>query len=85
MNTGEAVRDKRAEISSFASSINFGYSHKEFVDKKRYALSVAKTAHAQMLAENKGKIFAIAQDFDWRIKSEKVPLERIFVLGLGST
>jgi len=30
-------------------------------------LSVAKSAHSLMMAENKGKIFAIAQDFGWDI------------------
>ncbi len=37
------------------------------MDKKRYALSVAKSAHSQMVAEKKQKILAIAQDFDWDI------------------
>ena len=51
----------------FCRSTYFGYRNQKFVDKKRYALAVAKTAHVQMLSENKGKIFAIAQDFDWNI------------------
>jgi DNA primase large subunit len=66
-STGEAVRDKRAEISSFAAAIILIIATKNSWIKKRYALSVAKTAHTQMLAENKGKIFAIAHDFDWDI------------------
>jgi len=67
VNTGEAIRDKRSEISSFAAALILVIATKNSWIKKRYALSVAKTAHAQMLAENKGKIFAIAQDFGWDI------------------
>jgi DNA primase large subunit len=67
VNTGEAVRDKRAEISSFAAALILIIATNNSWLKKRYALAVAKTAHAQMLAEKKGKIFAIAQDFDWDI------------------
>jgi DNA primase large subunit len=67
VNTGEAVRDKRAEISSFAAALILVIATKSSWIKKRYALSVAKTAHSQMLAENKEKIFAIAQDFGWDI------------------
>jgi DNA primase large subunit len=68
VNTGEAIRDKRAEISSFAAAIILVIVTKNSWIKKRYALAVAKTAHAQMLAENKGKIFAIAKDFEWDIE-----------------
>lgn len=67
VNTGKAIKDKRAEISSFAAALILVIATKNSWVKKRYALSVAKTAHAQMLAENKRKIFAIAQDFDWDI------------------
>jgi DNA primase large subunit len=67
VNTGEAIRDKKSEISSFAAALILVIATKNSWIKKRYALSVAKTAHVQMLAENKGKIFAIAQDFDWDI------------------
>ncbi len=67
VNTGEAVRDKRSEISSFAAALILVIATKNSWIKKRYALAVAKTAHAQMLGENKEKIFAIAQDFDWDI------------------
>ncbi len=66
-NTGSAVRDKRAEISSFAAALILVIATKNSWIKKRYALAVAKTAHAQLLGENKEKIFAIAQDFDWDI------------------
>ena len=66
-NTGDPIRDKRAEISSFAAALILIIATKNSWIKKRYALSVAKTAHSQMLAENKGKIFAIAQDFGWDI------------------
>ena len=67
VNTGKAVRDKRSEISSFAAAIILVIATKNSWIKKRYALSVAKTAHAMMRDENKGKIFAIARDFDWDI------------------
>ena len=67
VNTGEAARDRRAEISSFAAALILVIATKNSWIKKRYALAVAKTAHAQMLGEGKGKIFAIAQDFDWDI------------------
>ena len=68
VNTGKPIRDKRSEISSFAAALILVIATKNSWIKKRYALSVAKTAHAQMLGENKGKIFAIAQDFDWDIE-----------------
>jgi DNA primase large subunit len=68
VNTGEAVRDKRAEISSFAAALILVIATKNSWIKKRYALAVAKTAHVQMLRETKGKIFAIAKDFDWDIE-----------------
>ena len=67
VNTGVAVRDKRAEISSFAAALILVIATKNSWIKKRYALAVAKTAHAQLIGENKGKIFAIARDFDWDI------------------
>jgi len=67
VNTGEAIRDRRSEISSFAAALILVIATKNSWIKKRYALSVAKSAHAQMLAEKKEKIFAIAQDFDWDI------------------
>ena len=68
VNTGEAIRDKRAEISSFAAAFILVIATKNSWIKKRYALAVAKTAHAQMLVENKEKIFAIAKDFEWDIE-----------------
>jgi DNA primase large subunit len=67
VNTGEATRDKRAEISSFAAALILVIATKNSWIKKRYALAVAKTAHVQLLGESKGKIFAIAQDFGWDI------------------
>jgi DNA primase large subunit len=67
VNTGETVRDKRAEISSFAAALILVIATKNSWIKKRYALAVAKTAHAQMLGESNGKIFAIAKDFEWDI------------------
>ena len=67
LNTGEMVKDKRTEISSFAASLILVIATKNSWIKKRYALAVAKTAHAQMLLENKDKILAIAKDFDWDI------------------
>jgi DNA primase large subunit len=81
VNTGEAVRDKRAEISSFAAALILVIATKNSWIKKRYALAVAKTAHAQLLSESKGKIFAIAQDFDWNI-SEGI-LGKDFRVGFG--
>ncbi len=51
VNTGEAVRDKRAEISSFAAALIIVIATKNSWIKKRYALAVAKTAHAQFFGE----------------------------------
>jgi DNA primase large subunit len=65
VNTGETVRDRREEISSFAAALILVIATKSSWIKKRYALAVAKTAHVQLLRENKGKIFTIARDFDW--------------------
>ena len=67
VNTGEPTRDKRAEISSFAAALILVIATKNSWIKKRYALAVAKTAHAQLLGEKKEKIFAVARDFDWDI------------------
>ncbi len=49
VNTGETIRDKRAEISSFAAALIFVIATKNSWIKKRYALAVAKSAHAEML------------------------------------
>jgi DNA primase large subunit len=81
VNTGEAIRDKRSEISSFAAALILVIATKNSWIKKRYALSVAKTAHVQMLAENKVKIFAIARDFDWNI--DKGAFGKDFRVGFG--
>jgi len=81
VNTGNAIRDKRAEISSFAAALILVIATKNSWIKKRYALAVAKTAHAQLLSESKGKIFAIAQDFEWDI-GEGV-LGKDFCVGFG--
>jgi len=70
VNTGEMVKDKATEISSFAASLILVISTKNSWIKKRYALSVAKTAHAQML-KPKEKIETIAKDFDWDIAEGK--------------
>jgi DNA primase large subunit len=67
VNIGTSLRDKRAEISSFAAALILVIATKNSWIKKRYALAVAKTAQAQLLGESKEKIFAIAQDFDWNI------------------
>jgi hypothetical protein len=66
------AKDKSTEISSFAASLILIIATKNSWIKKRYALSVAKTAHTQMLQENKSKIVAIAKDFGWDI-SEGAP------------
>jgi DNA primase large subunit len=73
VNTGETVRDKRAEISSFAAALILVIATKNSWIKKRYALAVAKSAHAEMLKEetSKEKIWAIAQDFNWDISEGK--------------
>ena len=67
LNTGEMVKDRTTEISSFAASLILVIATKNSWIKKRYAVAVAKTAHVQMLKENKEKIVAIAKDFDWEI------------------
>jgi len=68
VNTGDAIRDKRAEISSFAAAFILVIATKNSWIKKRYALAVAKTARTQMLVESKEKVFAIAKDFEWDIE-----------------
>jgi DNA primase large subunit len=70
VNTGEMVKDKATEISSFAASLILVIATKNSWIKKRYALAVAKTAHAQML-NSKEKIESIAKDFDWDISDGK--------------
>jgi DNA primase large subunit len=69
-NTGELVKDKATEISSFAASLILVIATKNSWIKKRYALAVAKTAYAQML-KPKEKIESIAKDFDWDIVEGK--------------
>jgi DNA primase large subunit len=73
VNTGEIVRDKRSEISSFAAALILVIATKNSWIKKRYALAVAKSALAEMLKEetSKEKIWAIAQDFNWEISEGK--------------
>jgi DNA primase large subunit len=70
VNTGEMVKDKATEISSFAASLILVIATKNSWIKKRYALAVAKTAHVQML-KPKEKIESIAKDFDWDIAEGK--------------
>src|SRR5665647_329961 len=70
VNTGEMVKDKATEISSFAASLILVIATKNSWIKKRYSLAVAKTAHAQML-NPKEKIESIAKDFDWDIAEGK--------------
>jgi DNA primase large subunit len=72
VNTGDAVRDRRAEISSFAAAIILVIATKSSWIKKRYALAVAKTSHVQLLCETKSKILSIAQDFDWNIDAKGI-------------
>jgi DNA primase large subunit len=73
VNTGEMVKDKATEISSFAASLILVIATKNSWIKKRYALATAKTAHAQMLKPEttKEKIESIAKDFDWDITEGK--------------
>lgn len=72
-NVGEMAKDIRTEISSFAASLILVIATKQSWIKKRYALAVAKTAHAQMLSQNttKEKILSIAKDFNWNIEEGK--------------
>jgi DNA primase large subunit len=70
VNTGEMVKDKATEISSFAASLILVIATKNSWIKKRYSLAVAKTAHVQML-KSKEKIQSIANDFDWNIAEGK--------------
>jgi DNA primase large subunit len=70
VNTGEMVKDKATEISSFAASLILVIATKNSWIKKRYALAVSKTAYAQML-KPKEKIESIAKDFDWDIAEGK--------------
>ena len=73
VNTGEMVKDRATEISSFAASLIIIIATKNSWIKKRYALAVAKTAHTQMLqpGTTKEKIESIAKDFDWDIADGK--------------
>lgn len=73
LHTGEMVKDKPTEISSFAAALILVIATKNSWVKKRYALAVAKTAHAQMLRPDtsKEKIGAIARDFGWNIGEGK--------------
>ncbi len=73
VNVGEAVRDNRTEIASFAASMILVLATKQGWIKKRYALAVAKTAHVQMLSPQtlSQKIVAIARDFGWDISDGK--------------
>ena len=80
VNTGEPVKDRMTEISSFAASLILVIATKNAWVKKRYALAVAKTAHVQLLRESKGKILAIARDFDWDI-GDGTTLGKDFRLG----
>jgi DNA primase large subunit len=68
LRTGERVRDKATEISSFAAALILVIATKNSWIKKRYALAVAKQAQSEMLSENKEKIYAIAKDFGWHIE-----------------
>ncbi|MCW3995641.1 MAG: DNA primase large subunit PriL [Candidatus Bathyarchaeota archaeon] len=67
MHTGKMANDKKTEISSFAAALILVIATKNSWIKKRYALAVAKTAHAQMLNEKIDTLTAIAKDFDWDI------------------
>ncbi len=73
VTVGSLEADKRTEISSFAASLILAIATKNAWIKKRYALAVAKTAHAQMLSQDtsKAKIATIAKDFDWNISDGK--------------
>lgn len=73
LNTGEMVRDRKNEISSFAASLILVIATKKPWIKKRYALAVAKTAYQHFLAPEttKTKLLTIARDFDWNIQDGK--------------
>lgn len=70
-NVGNMVKDKRTEISSFATALILVIATKNSWIKKRYALAEAKTAYAKMLNESKEKILIIAKDFNWNLNSGK--------------
>jgi DNA primase large subunit len=71
VNTGKKDRDKQTEISSFAAALIFTIATKNNWIKKRYALAVAKSAHAEMFGEDKQKVLAITKDFGWDISDGK--------------
>ena len=73
VNIGKMDKDKKTEISSFAAALVLVIATKNSWIKKRFALAVAKSAHAEMLKEetSKEKIWAIAQDFNWDISDGK--------------
>jgi DNA primase large subunit len=73
LNTGEMVRDRKNEISSFAASLILVIATKKPWIKKRYALAVAKTAYQHLLSPetSKTKLLTIARDFDWNIQDGK--------------
>jgi DNA primase large subunit len=70
-HTGQMVRDKQTEISSFAASLIFVIAAKNNWVKKRYALAVAKSTYVMLKEEKTEKILAIAQDFGWDISDGK--------------
>ena len=74
VNIGGLTQDYRTEISSFATAIILAIATKNSLIKKRYALAEAKTAHAQIISSKKPKetILAIARDFGWDIRQEKI-------------
>jgi len=73
LTTGEMVRDKKNEISSFAASLILVIATKKPWIKKRYALAVAKTAYQHLISPetSKNKLLTIARDFDWDISDGK--------------
>lgn len=74
VEVGEVSQDYKTEISSFATATILAIATKNSLIKKRYALAEAKTAHAQIVTAKKPKdtIYAIARDFEWDIKPEKI-------------
>lgn len=71
-------RENDLEIPSFPVAIILAIATKNSFIKKRYALAEAKTAFSNLQLETRGKLLAIAADFDWDIalnRDPEIPLE----------
>jgi DNA primase large subunit len=64
-------RNEEIEILSFPVAIMLAVATENSFIKKRYALAEAKQAYNDMKIEPKERILAIAQNFDWKLISNR--------------